>query len=156
MRIQTILHPTDCTEISHGALNYAATLAHDYGARLIILHAVETLGPENVSFGEAVSQRQPESYRQRLWDDLRRIRLPDPNVPVEYLLSDEDPVSAIIRIAAERDCDLIVVGTHGRHGLLRLLEGSVAERVVRLAACPVLVVKSSELSHKQLQNDPSS
>jgi nucleotide-binding universal stress UspA family protein len=141
MLFRAILHPTDFSEISQTALSYAAALAHDHGARLVILHAVETLGPENVTYGEAESKRQPEAYRQRLWDDLHQVKPPRPDVPVEYVLSEEDPVQAIIQTAAERGCDLIVLGSHGRSGLKRLLMGSVAEQVVRKASCPVLVVK---------------
>ncbi len=142
MQLRSILHPTDYSELSEAALRYATALAHDHGARLIILHVVHTLGPENVTYGEMVSQRQPEGYRQRLWDELHQVRPPDPDVRAEYLLSEEGPVEAITRTAAERNCDLIVLGSHGRRGLRRLLEGSVAELVVRRAGCPVLVVKS--------------
>jgi len=142
MELRKILCPTEFADLSQRALEYAADLAHDYGARLIILHAVETLGAENVTYGEAVSRPQPDSYRQRLWNDLHQVRVPDPDVAVEYVLSEGDPVEAILRTAAEQDCDLIVMGSHGRHGLRRLLEGSVAERVVRDAPCPVLVVKA--------------
>ena len=142
MGFRSILHPTDFSEVSQTALRYAAELAHDYGAKLFLLHAVETLGPENVTYGEAISRPQPDSYRQRLRDDLRRIQVPYADTSVEYLISEDDPVKAILRTAAERSCDLIVMGSHGRHGMQRLLEGSVAEHVVRGATCPVLVVKA--------------
>jgi nucleotide-binding universal stress UspA family protein len=142
MQLKTILCPTDFAGPSGVALDYAATLARDHHARLVIFHAVETLGPENVTYGEAVSQPQPASYRKRLWDDLHRVRSPDPQVPVEYAMAEGDPAAAIVRVAAEKNCDLIVMGTQGRSGLRRLLEGSVAEHVVRWAHCPVLVVKA--------------
>ena len=144
MQFRTILYPTDFSEPAQEALPYAIRLAQDSGACLIILHVVETLGPENVTYGEATSLPQPAAYRDRLRQDLRQIPIPDPQPRVEYLLREEDPVTAILRTAAERDCDLIVIGSHGRHGLRRLLEGSVAEQVVRGAACPVLVVKVPE------------
>jgi nucleotide-binding universal stress UspA family protein len=153
MNLRTILYPTDFSEPSHAALHYAVQLAHDYGARLIVLHAVETLGPENVTYGEAVSQPQPASYRQRLWEDLHRIQAPDSQVPVEYVLSEDEPVTAILHTAATNECDLIVLGSHGRHGLWRLLGGSVAERVVREAACPVLVVKRASPNSKPVSEE---
>jgi nucleotide-binding universal stress UspA family protein len=110
---------------------------------VLILHAVETLGPENVTYGEAVSQPQPETYRKRLWEDLHRVKPSQPGVQVQYLLSEEDPATAILHTAAEQGCDLIVLASHGSGGLLkRLLRGSVAEQVVRKATCPVLVVKA--------------
>jgi universal stress protein A len=146
MRFKTILYPTDFSDPAREALPYAVKMAQDWGAHLIVLHAVETLGPENVTYGEATSQVQPAAYDQRLRDDLERIQLPDPHLHVEYVLSEDDPVKAILRTALERDCDLIVIGTHGRQGLRRLFEGSIAEQVVRGATCPVLVVKTSDKS----------
>ena len=141
MHLQTILHPTDYSDVSQVALAYAVSLAHDHRARLVILHAVETLGPENVTYGEAVSELQPAGYRKRLLDDLHQIRSPDPQVPVEYVVAEGEPAAEIVRVAGEKNCDLIVMGSHGRSGVRRWLGGSVAEHVVRLASCPVLVVK---------------
>lgn len=141
MSWHTILHPTDYSELSHAALRFAVEEARVHGARLIILHTVETLGPENITYGEVASQRQPDAFRQRLWDELHQELLPDPTMPVEYLLAEDDPVEAIVRTAAERQCDLIVLGSHGRQGLQRMLGGSIAEQVMRRAPCPVLVVK---------------
>jgi nucleotide-binding universal stress UspA family protein len=57
-------------------------------------------------------------------------------------LSEEDPLAAILGTAVARECDLIVMGSHGRHGLRRLVQGSVTEQVIRAATCPVLVVKA--------------
>jgi nucleotide-binding universal stress UspA family protein len=141
MFFRTILHPTDFSEASAAALVYASELAHRQGGRLLIFHAVETLGPENVTYGEAVSRLQPEGYRHRLWEDLLRVRPPHPDVLVEYVLNQGDPAQAILRAVEEHGGDLIVMGSHGRRGLRRLLMGSVAEQVVRAARCPVLVVK---------------
>jgi nucleotide-binding universal stress UspA family protein len=145
VRLQTILHPTDYDGSSDAALHYAAALAHDYKAQLIVLHSVATLGPENLTYGEINEGKQPEAYRKHLWEEIHRIRSPEREVPIEYILSEDDPVSAILQVAVARKCDLIVVGSHGRHGVRRLLEGSVAERVVRLATCPVLVVKNGAM-----------
>lgn len=139
---RTILHPTDFSECSGYALSVAADLAKLNKASLLVLHVVESLGPENATFGEVAESLQPAGYDQRLLDDLRQVR-PDvpPEIHVEHLLAEGEPSAAIERIAAERQCDLIVMGTHGHRGLSRLLLGSVAERVVRRANCSVLVVK---------------
>lgn len=142
MLIRTILHPTDYSELSHLAFGYALEMARVHHARLIILHAVETLGPENVTYEEATSRLQPASYRQRLWDELHLDLPPGLDVQVDCTLSEDDPVTAIVRTATERKCDLIVLGSHGRTGLKRLLEGSIAEEIMRASPCPVLVVKS--------------
>jgi nucleotide-binding universal stress UspA family protein len=141
MPFRTILHPTDYAEESRPALRAAAELAHDQRAFLVLLHVVETLGPEMLSVGE-LSQPQPEAYRRRLWDEIHHARPPDPDIHVEYVLSEEDLVTAILRTAEERNCDLIVMGTRGLTGWRRWLTGSAAEEVVRRARCPVLVVKS--------------
>ena len=144
MRCKTILFPTDYSGLSESAFKYAVAMAQDYLARLIVLHAVDTLGPEKVSFGEASTLRQPDAYRRRLWDEMhQQVRVPDPLIEQQFVLSEEDPATAILDAAVRFQCDLIVMGTHGRQGLKRWLEGSVAEQVIRQAPCPILVVRDS-------------
>jgi nucleotide-binding universal stress UspA family protein len=139
-----ILHPTDYSKSSNYAMQIAADLARQYQARILILHVVETLGPENVTFGEATSQLEPSSYRDRLEEDLRRHERAPPGVSVEYLLAEGDTAQEIQRVAQERGCDLIVMGAHGWTGFLsRLVMGRTAEKVIRLAPCPVLTTKIS-------------
>jgi nucleotide-binding universal stress UspA family protein len=146
LHLDTILHPTDYSEHSNYALRLAGSLARDHEARLIIMHVVLTLGAEMVSHGEAVSELQPEGYRQKLWDELRGVRLSDPRVPIEYLLVEGDPATEILRAAQTTEANLIVMATHGRTGLQRLLMGSVAEQVMRGSSCPVLTVKAPRTS----------
>ncbi len=141
MRFKRILHPTDYSANSQPALHYAADFARDSGAALVLLHVVETLGLENLPYSEIASADQPAAYRKRLFDELHQAAPGDPKVHVEYVLSEEDPVTAILRTAADFECDLIVLGTRGIGGWQRLLVGSIAEQVVRQSACPVLVVK---------------
>src|SRR4051812_14578216 len=124
-RPRLILHPTDFSNCSRGAALIAADLARLYGATMLVLHVAETLGPENVTYGEAAAQRQPQGYRHRLYDDLRQA-VPLPGLQAEYLLAEGAPATEITRLAQERGCDLIVLGTHGRTGLEHLLVGSVA------------------------------
>jgi nucleotide-binding universal stress UspA family protein len=146
LHLKAILHPTDFSQHSDYALRLAGSLARDHEARLIILHVVLTLGPELVTYGEAASQLQPESYRHKLWEELRRVQLPDPVVSIEHLLAEGDPAAEIVRTAQETGAELIVMATHGRTGLQRLLMGSVAEQVMRKASCPVLTVKTPHAS----------
>jgi nucleotide-binding universal stress UspA family protein len=127
MQVQTILHPTDHSDSSRAALRYAVALAHDYGARLIILHVVKTLAP-----GAAPS---PEA-------DAGSVARPAGRVPIEYLLRQGDPVATILSTARERSCDLIVLGRHNGSGWRRLLRPGCADRVLRDAPCPVLIVKA--------------
>src|SRR5262249_54489927 len=142
-----ILHPTDYTETSRAALHEALDLAEEHGAALVLLHVVETLGPEKLTYGE-LSHVRLDDYRQRLGAELGRVPPPDTHVHTEYVLSEEDVVTAILRTAAERGCDLIVLGTHGTSGWRRWFTRSVAEEVVRRASCPVLVVKEAKRSER--------
>jgi len=136
-----ILHPTDFSEGSNFAFQIAVDLARQNQAVLLVLHVVETLGPENATYGEISSQLQPQGYDKRLEETMRRLRPAANDVSIEHLLVEGNPAQEIDRVARDRACDLIVLGTHGRTGLKRLLMGSISEKVVRLAPCPVLTVK---------------
>jgi nucleotide-binding universal stress UspA family protein len=143
MRINTILYATDFSEASRSAFPLAYSLARDHGARVIALHVVpagtyEIANLVQLGHGESVRQ-----FEQELWHDLQRLQPPDGSVPMEYKLEKGDPATLITKVAEETACDLIVVGTHGRTGLSRVLMGSVAENVLRSAPCPVLVAKTS-------------
>jgi nucleotide-binding universal stress UspA family protein len=137
--IRTILHPTDFSERAGYALQLAAALARDYGARLVVLHVVT---PPTVVYGEAVVPVSPEELRAPAREQLDRLRLPRPDVRAERRLEEGEAVEEILRVARDIGADLIVLGTHGRTGLGRLLMGSTAETVVRKASCPVLTVKA--------------
>lgn len=138
--IHTILCPTDFSPRAAWALPLASALARDYGARLILLHVVP---PVPAFYGEAVLvPPEPHVVREALREQLGRLRPDDPDVRVEHHLRDGDPAGEILALARETECDLIVMGTHGRTGMGRLLLGSVAEHVMRKAPCPVLTVKT--------------
>jgi nucleotide-binding universal stress UspA family protein len=137
--IKTILHPTDFSERSGLAFRLACTLARDYGARLIVLHVAEppmAVPAEGALMFPLVVDLEP--LRQR----LQNLGPKDPHCQVEYRLVQGDAAAEILQLAEETKCDLIVMGTHGRKGLGRLLMGSVAEQVLRNASCPVLTVKT--------------
>ncbi len=143
MKMQSIVVATDFSETSQAALELGTTLALDMGARLLIVH-VES--PEVMYGGEELDllmQPVESPVAMRL---LEQVFPTDPNVPCEHHLLTGSASDEIVRFAAEHHADLIVVGTHGRSGPLRLLLGSVAQSVVRHAPCPVLTVKSSYLS----------
>jgi nucleotide-binding universal stress UspA family protein len=135
--IRTILHPTDFSEYSENAFRLACALARDYGSRLIVLH-VST--PQVVAYGGMSLPAVWVDFKESK-DKLLALRGPD-RVRVEHRLEEGDPVPEILRVARETPCDLIVMGTHGRRGLGRLLMGSVAEQIVRQAPCPVVTVKT--------------
>jgi nucleotide-binding universal stress UspA family protein len=142
-KIRTILHPTDFSELSRGAFHLACRLAHDLGARLVLLHVAQ---PPVVTALELVNvspEAGPDDWREQL---ERRLQWLDPaceGVHVERWLEEGEPVREILRVARECCADLIVMGTHGRSALGRLVLGSVAEEVLRRAPCPVLTVKGS-------------
>jgi nucleotide-binding universal stress UspA family protein len=138
MKLRRILVPVDFSAGSDAALELATSLARDAGGSLILAH-VEII-PLSAAGGEYL-YAIPEPPTEELLAKLDAIVLPDSQIPVERRLLAGDPADAIIRLAETEDVDLIVMGTHGRRGLTRLLMGSVAEVVVRAAPCPVLTVK---------------
>ncbi|HEV3144517.1 MAG TPA: universal stress protein [Gemmataceae bacterium] len=139
--IRTILFSTDFSECSEAAFQLASSLARDYNARLIVLHVY----PPPLDHSEEVARRPPDSYEESLWKNLKTIRANDLKYDMDYQLVEGEAAQEILRIAAEKPCDLIVMGTHGRTGLERFLLGSVAEQVVRQAACPVLTTKPAPM-----------
>jgi nucleotide-binding universal stress UspA family protein len=140
-QVRAILHPTDFSPRSEQAFQLACSLARDHGARLLVLHVLER--PVFVYGGVLMAPPPPAAEeREAVRAKLHRIQAPDGAVRVEHLLEEGDPATGILQTAQERKCDLIVMGTHGRTGLGRALMGSVAEQVVRRAACPVLTVKA--------------
>jgi nucleotide-binding universal stress UspA family protein len=146
--IHTILFPTDFSEQAQQAFSLASSLARDCGARLVVLH----VAAPPVSHEKLEADRNPGEYYGVLWDALRQLRAPEDNVPVEHRLEEGDPAAEVLSVAKETKAGLIVMGTHGRTGLSRLLMGSVAEHVMRQAPCPVLTVKTplSETATKPL------
>jgi universal stress protein A len=142
-----ILHPTDFSDCSTLAFQVAVDVAKQHQATLIVLHVVETLGAENVSYGEARTQLEPDTYRQRLLAEVRQIMPPaGSSIPIEHLVVEGEPAEQIDRFALENKIDLIVMCTQGRTGLARLLAGSIAEQTLRRAPCPVLVVRERHRS----------
>ena len=138
--IQGILHPTDQSEESRGALAVARAVARDLGARLVILHVtlpVETV-PGVIPYDVALREQH-----DRLEALRKQLDGPDLKTPVEAMLRRGNISTEILSAARESGCNLIVMGTHGRTSLRRLLMGSVAEAVVRGSDCPVLVVRGA-------------
>ena len=135
--VRTMVHPADFSERSQYALWLACALARDYGARLIIVHVAAA---PTLAYGEGVVPPGPEELRAAAKEQLDR--LPVPHANVERRLEQGHAATEILRVAQKVNADLIIMGTHGRTGLGRLLMGSVAEQVVRQAPCPVLTVKA--------------
>lgn len=138
MNAKKYIFPTDFSDSSDAALTTATALARDAGATLIIAHVEEpplAYGGGDMYFGVA------DSVTEQLQKRLEAVVPTDPAVPFQHRLVTGDPGWEIVRLAEQEGADLIVIGSHGRTGLARMLMGSVAEAVVRRAGCPVLTVK---------------
>jgi nucleotide-binding universal stress UspA family protein len=138
MQLKTIILPTDFSHSDERSLKLATSMARDTGAKLVIVHVEE---PATAYGGGEMYYGMPEPSLDDLKAMLSRVVPSDPQVPYEHRLLEGDPATAVTRLAEELPADLIVLGTHGRTGLSRLLMGSVAEAIVRRASCPVLTVK---------------
>jgi nucleotide-binding universal stress UspA family protein/quercetin dioxygenase-like cupin family protein len=139
-QIQTILHPTDFSENSKAAFQTACTLAQANQAKLVVLHVMMP-SVSRLQQAPPANPLEPAESRQSS-STFPWPRPSDPGIHVEHRLAEGDPAEEALRLAEALRCDVIVMGSHGRTGLSRLLTGSVAEEVLRKAACPVLVVKT--------------
>jgi len=139
-----ILHPTDFSECAAQAEAMAVDLARKLDGELVLFQVlVETpLYAEGLLNMPAV---QGVYDAQRKWSEetleARAGDLRQRGIKASWRLQAGVPFEEIVKVAEEEHADLIVMGTHGRSGLNRVLLGSVAERVIRLAACPVLTVR---------------
>jgi nucleotide-binding universal stress UspA family protein len=143
---ESILCPVDFSECSHAALAHALVLAQKSGAKLDVLHAYylpPTIQP-NLMVWAAAGHRSAwglaEERARSEFDEFLVAHGPDIRQRTDLHLVHADPTSAILDFASRHGSALIVMGTHGRTGAARLVMGSVAERVVRAAPCPVLTV----------------
>lgn len=138
MKLKTILFPSDFSHCGDEALAFATTLARDSKAKLLIVHVEE---PPIAYGGESMYYGPPEPSREDLQELLNKIVPSDPNVLCEHHLLYGEPAHQVVEFANKQSVDLIVIGTHGRTGLFRVLMGSVAQSIVRHATCPVITVK---------------
>jgi len=142
IRIQRILLPSDFSELSSEATKYACALAEQFEAELHLLHVQENvvisefgLGlnwPELMQEAKGHAQAQMASLLDPKWAAEQKV---------VHAVVEGTPFLEIVQYAKEHDVDLIVMGTHGRTGVAHMLIGSVAEKVVRKAPCPVLTVR---------------
>ena len=142
-----ILVPIDFSAPSDAALDYARTVATQFGASLHLVHVAED--PYRAFYSAEVYVPEVEGLREEILSDsltrlkglLRTSDLSNLHATAEAVIG--TPAPTIVEYSSGRDIDLIVMGTHGRGGMSHLLMGSVAERVVRTAPCPVLTVRSA-------------
>ncbi len=149
--IKRILVPTDFSACSRAALDYALMLARRFEARLELLHVVWTPPPfigfevmmvqvsDSSTFGQLV-RKQAEEEMQKLVDTIE----PEIREQIQRRFVVGEASEAIVETAKGEGQDLIVMGTHGRSGLSHMVLGSVTEKVVRRAPCPVLTIRAVE------------
>jgi len=140
MNFKSVLCPVDFSNSSDAALQYASILAREANALLTLVHVEETL-PEYPADIAGYGMGVVAIERKRSDDLLASVRPSIERVRFERRVLKGDPAHEILRFAEQENVDLIVMGTHGRSGLSRLLMGSVAETVLRRAKCPVLTVR---------------
>jgi nucleotide-binding universal stress UspA family protein len=138
MIIKRILCPVDFSEFSHAANEYTSMLAKSTGARIIFLH---TYLPEPL-YGSPSLFDASQKERQILKKMEETYAPTIKEIIASYTVEFGTPADCIVHYANEYEIDMIVIGTHGRTGLQRVVMGSVAEAVVRKADCPVLAIKS--------------
>jgi universal stress protein A len=143
-RLKKILVPVDFSEPSRKALHYAISLAKPFKAEILLVHVVESvLPPPDAVIVEsaALAAALNEEAAKRLSEWRKKAAS---QAKVQEVLLTGTPYREIVDTAGQSKTDLIVLGTHGRTGLTRLLIGSTAERVMHQAPCPVLVVRERE------------
>jgi universal stress protein A len=151
-RLKNILVPVDFSDCSKKALQYAIPLARQFGAEITLLHVVQPYlpvpetGAVDVELVQVTMRDEGEKELEALRQGLAGV------VPSRTVLRVGNPHVEIIDVAKQLESDLIIVSTHGRTGLAHVFLGSTAERVVRHAGCPVLVVRERE---REFVNDPS-
>lgn len=144
MNVKKILFPTDFSEGSNNALPYAADMARHYGAKLYLFHVIQDIAEAtgwyvpHVSLDELYKDMEKNAAKEMDRYGVEEFRgLKD----IERIVVKGTPYKEILKFAGENKADLIVIGTHGRKGIDRVIFGSTAEKVVRDAPCPVLSVR---------------
>lgn len=141
LKLNRILVPVDFSEPSRKALHYAISFAQQFNAKIFLVHVLETfVAPEVVESGLLNTQIRESASGQLTQWQKEAARHTETTID----LRQGSPHWEIVRAADERNINLIIVGTHGRTGLSHLFIGSTAERVVRHAPCPVMVVRERE------------
>jgi len=141
----SILCPVDFSDASRGALRYAATIAGHMSARLIVLTVEDPLLTQALDLGTGIVW-EPEISRHDLIDFVQKAfgAADTQPVAIDYEIAVGKPAEQILKVARERDCDLVVISTHGLTGMRKLFFGSTTERVLRETTHPVLITPAGD------------
>jgi nucleotide-binding universal stress UspA family protein len=135
--LKKILAPTDFSELSGEGVRYACQLAKEVGAQVIVMNIIVLDETNTVGKGEI------DAHKQRLTEFVAKtVAHHGADVKLREVVVVGQPYSAIVDCAENEHIDLVVMSSHGRSGLSRMLIGSVTDRLLRAAKCPVLVVPS--------------
>ncbi len=147
IQLKRLLLPTDFSESAHHAFAYALSFAREFKAQLYLLHVIEVLpsGYAGELFPAAMG-RVVEEIQGYARTELARLaaEAKERGAVAHERVAEGKAAAEIIRVAADEQIDLIVIGTHGRGALSHVLFGSTTERVVRKAPCPVLICRLAE------------
>jgi universal stress protein A len=138
--MKKVLCPVDLSSRNSRAIEVASALARDPGAELIFLHVAVPELPRTA--GHAIVEVNQQIEKERT--QLLQLRPTHPEISCRHETIRGDAAEVIVKFANENQVDLIVMATHGRSGLSRLLLGSVAEEVLRQAICPVLTIRAKD------------
>lgn len=145
--LRKILVPIDFSEYSKKALHYAIPFARQFHAKILLLYVVEpTIYPADFSFGQIGMPNVENELRVKGEQELQELITNEIKgvVPAEAIVKVGLPFVEVVSFAKEEGIELIIVATHGHTGVEHVLFGSTAEKIVRKAPCPVLVVRSDE------------
>jgi len=153
--IKKILVPTDFSALSFAGIEYARSLGEQYGAEIHLVYVIESFSgrqtPYVDEFSETVLRDKDTEALRRLEEASRKFF--SETKRVIHVILRGDPVEEIVRYARFRDCDLIVMATHGRTGVAHIMVGSVAEKIVRHSPVPVLTVKPEEMKNHFMERE---
>jgi nucleotide-binding universal stress UspA family protein len=145
--IKKILCPTDFSEPSIAGVRTAAELAGEFDAEILLVHVVSPIptpvfstAPGPTSFDVPIYQKALEEQAKNELENMRKKEIPE-NIKVKTYIAHGNPGRRIIKLVEEEHVDLVVISGHGEGGIQRLIFGSVAEKVVREACCPVLSIR---------------
>jgi len=148
-KFKKILVPVDFTEYSDQAISYAEMLAKTFHAEILLFHVIEQF---TYSVSDTIQVMDHYTTLKKIAQqmlDNKKKQLGKKGLGVKTLVLKGNPAMEIVKQSRKKGANLIVMGSHGRTGVQHMVLGSVAERVVRMASCPVLTVKSERNKPKQ-------
>ncbi len=148
IKIERILFPTDFSPTAEHALKYALTFASEHKAKLYVMHVIQD--PDSpVVFGEEGASVAPPSFEKMEARAKKAIQQLIPEqymkeLDIENIIVRGRPLKEILKCAKKYNIDFLTMASHGRKGISHILMGSLAEKVVQMAPCPVLIIKHPE------------